>query len=146
MKALAYLNWGRWVADCPVGGCTDARAIYPTDANGQPTGGPPILDHVCTGGHRFAVDMPPPEFEAQIVAALSERVSEKRRNWFPRGHPFAVLTGQPHGQTVRELREEAAAGEEADAQHLSDRRARILDEVRAAGFDLDVVLAALKGS
>lgn len=29
MAAIAYLNWGRWVADCPTPGCTNAAGVAP---------------------------------------------------------------------------------------------------------------------
>jgi|SRR5690349_7648748 len=145
LKALAYVNWGRWVADCPVDGCTDARAIYPTNAAGEPTGMGPVIDHVCTSGHPFMVELPAPTTEAQIVSALSERASEKRKNWFPKGHPLAVLTGQPHGQSVRDLRREAEVGEARDAAAIADRRAALLAELKDAGITANEAVAALKG-
>lgn len=130
MKTQVYINWGRLVADCP---CGDAREVKIGDTAMR-----------CDGGHVnelvWADEIP------RALAALEERTADRRRNWFPRDHPYAVRTGQPHGQSVRALREEAAAGEEADAQHLAEQRARILAEVRAANIPIDVVLAALKGA
>lgn len=142
MKALVYINWGRLVAECPSPGCGDARAVELGQRSATCCVGDGITSR-CPG-HTF--DLEWPENMAQILAALDERTAEKRKNWFPKGHPLAVATGQPHGQSARELREEAAAGEEADAQYLSDRRAQILAELREADIPLADVLAALKGS
>lgn len=132
-KALVYINWGRLVADCPEPHCTDAREVEIGD-----------VSMTCAAGHPAELEWA--EGIAPVLAVLAERTSPKRKNWFPPGHPLAVLAEQPHGQTVRELREEAEAGEAADAQHLADRRAQILEQVRVADIPLEDVLAALKGS
>lgn len=133
MKALVYVNWARTVAECPSPGCGDARGVEPGETA-----------TTCAHGHAFELEWP--GNMPQILAALNERTADKRKNWFPAGHPFAVATGQPHGQSVRQLREEAEAGEASDAEHLSDRRAQILAELREADIPLEDVLAALKGS
>lgn len=98
--ALAYYNWGRWVADCPEPGCNDARAVY------HPQTGERQTQDVCANRHPFQIDMPPAQQEAQIAAALAERPVDADRSWYPRGHLRATLAGLPTGQTVRELAEE----------------------------------------
>jgi hypothetical protein len=133
VKALVYVNWGRLVIECEAPGCGDARGVE----IGQKT-------ETCVNGH--VLDLEWPDNLPQILAALSERTSDKRKNWFPKNHPLAVATGQPHGQSVRELREEAVAGEEADAQTLADKRAFVLEQARALDIPAEQVLAALKGS
>lgn len=145
MKAAAYLNHGRWVADCPAAGCTDARAVYPEGRDGSPS---PVrvLEQVCKGGHAFTIEMPPADIEAQLVAAVAERLSDQRKNWFPRNHPLALALNMPHGQSVRELREETQAGEAADAEVLAQRRAQLLAQMRELGVTADEALAALKGA
>ncbi len=145
MKAAAYLNHGRWVAHCPEPTCDDARAVYPEDRNGNPSP-TRVLNQVCANGHAFTIEMPPPDDEARIFAAVSERLSDRRKNWFPRDHPVALALGQPHGQSVRELREEAQAGEEADAAHVAERRAQLLAQMRQLGVTPDEALAALRGT
>lgn len=130
MKALVYVNHGRLVAECR---CGDARMVEIGDR-----------DMTCVAGHPAELEWP--DGIAQILAALDERTSDTRKNWWPRNHPVALATGQPHGQSVRELRKEAEAGEEADAQRLADQRARILAELRAADIPLEDVLDALKGA
>ncbi|MFI6228636.1 hypothetical protein ACIBCR_15145 [Micromonospora echinospora] len=104
MESAAYYNWGRWVADCAVEMCADAREV----TVGQ-------VEAACRFGHPFRVVWPPQDLAAQVVAVLEERV-EQHRSWFPSGHPLAVATGQPHGQTVEELREETRWLQEQAAQ------------------------------
>lgn len=133
MKTLVYINWGRFVADCSSVDCTDARELEPGQA-----------DMTCISGHPSRLDWP--DNAAQLMAVLQERLSDKRRNWFPAGHPLAVNLGQPHGQTLDELRAEADAGESADAQALADKRAQVLAQVQALNIPLDDVLTALKGA
>lgn len=142
MKSLVYVNWGRLVAECASPGCGDARAVELGQRSATCCVGDGITSR-CPG-HPFELVWPPNM--AQILAALDERTAEKRKNWFPKGHPFAVATGQPHGQTVRELREEAEAGEASDAEHLADRRSQILAELRESDIPLEDILAALRGS
>lgn len=88
--AVAYLNWGRWVADCP-GGCVSAERLDP----GQ-------VAFVCSNcGHAAPVTWP--DNPAGIWQALGMRVLPPHRNWYPAGHPVAVMAGIPHGQTVQDL-------------------------------------------
>jgi hypothetical protein len=61
----------------------------------------------CKYGHLVDLEWPPQELAAQIVAVLAER-PERHRSWFPADHPLALAMGQPHGQTVEELRAETA--------------------------------------
>lgn len=145
MDSPAYVNHGRWVAECPIPGCGDARALYPQDpVTGIPSPTPVYVQR-CASGHEFRLVVPPDEVRARIEAALAERTSEKRKNWFPKDHPYAVEAGFPHGQSVRDLQEETQAGEAADAQALADKRATVLAQVRSLDIPLDDVLAAMKG-
>lgn len=141
--ALVYVNWGRLVAECDFPGCGDARVVD----IGQPT------MQCCVGDGRqgnqcpgHVSDLDWPADLPQVVTALNERTSDKRRNWFPQGHPVAVATGQPHGQSVAELQAEAEAGEAADAAFLAERRAELLGQMRDLGVTSDEALAALKGT
>lgn len=133
MEAPVYINYGRFVADCPQAGCSDAIAVEPGQKLGHD-----VLGH--------QLDLVWPDNGPQVMAVLAERTSDKRKNWFPAGHPFAVAAGLPHGQSPDELRAEAAAGETADAQQLADKRAAVLAQARALDIPLADVLAALKGS
>lgn len=97
-SALAYVNFGRWIADCPLG-CGHAVALE----GGQTT-------FYCTPpsgcGHIGTVVWPGNAQE--IWEVLGERPMPKTRNWFPEDHPLALMAGCPHGQSVQELRDEAA--------------------------------------
>lgn len=86
--SVAYLSWGRWVADCPR--CTDARAVYPYDRTGQP-GLDRVLDQTCDNGHRFRIEMPTERQEARIMATVANRPGAEQV-WWPKGHPMAPPT------------------------------------------------------
>lgn len=96
-NAQAYINFGRWVADCPMG-CGNATALEFNQVTYYcaPPGG---CGHI--GEVTWPVDAP------EIWGALEERPMPKTRNWFPRNHDLALKSGCPHGQTPAELREEA---------------------------------------
>lgn len=118
-SAQVYVNWGRVVAECR---CGDARTVE----IGQQTM-TCCVGHGCPGHDS---DLVWPNGMPAILAALAERLSDKRKNWFPPGHPVAAAGGYPSGQTPDELRAETAAGEAADAQAIAERRAALLDELR----------------
>lgn len=128
MKAQPYINWGRFVVDCPVEGCHDARQVDP----GQSTDN-------CAKGHPISIEWP--KGAAQVMAVLAERPDEQHRNWFPDGHPFAVATGQPHGQSVAELRAEANRGTILAADKADQVRAAIA----ALGLEFDPATGLVKG-
>lgn len=100
--ARAYINHGRWVADCPRDLCTYAFELAPEQAT-----------YVCRTrqgkgcGMEAPIEWPPNADE--IWAELERRPVESVRNWFPSGHPLAVAAGLPHGQTVADLAAEFAA-------------------------------------
>jgi hypothetical protein len=130
MTAHAYFNWGRWVADCPTDSCSDARAVFPPDANGIPAT-TPHLDQACKGGHSFRIVMPPPADAAAIEAELLRRPHEADQSWFPKGHAFAVLAGLPHGQTLEQLHAETGEVEKfrtAQSQERQDQLVALLAE------------------
>jgi hypothetical protein len=103
MKALAYLNHGRFVADCPAPGCNDARLVYEVNPQtGVPTGRR-LEQDVCAKGHPFDIVMPPAQLEAQIVAAVADRPDDADKAWYPKAHVRAALAGLPTGQSVAEL-------------------------------------------
>ncbi|WP_328382915.1 hypothetical protein OHQ88_10520 [Micromonospora zamorensis] len=92
---LVYVNWGRFVVDCPAGGCHDAREVAP----GQD-------GEVCVAGHPMSLRWP--DGAPALLAELQRRPDERTRNWYPEGHPAAVRAGLPQGQSVEELRAESA--------------------------------------
>jgi hypothetical protein len=123
-ESPVYVNWGRMVADCSRPGCTDAREV---DA------GQKRIE--CANGHVSELGWDPRL--PQIVTALDERLSDKRRNWFPRGHPLAMVGGLPHGQSPDDLRAETAAGEESDARMVAECRAALVAQMREFGLSVD---------
>lgn len=94
-RARAYVNFGRWVADCPMQcgcaleltpgmmlfACPECKAINEIEWPSDPDG---------------------------IWEALLKRPAPKTRNWFPSGHELAIRSRCAHGQTVAELDEETA--------------------------------------
>ena len=105
MTTDARVNWGRWIADCPADGCGDARELE----IGQ-------TSIVCAAGHPSTVRWPSPATVTAIGNELARR-PEKNRNWYPAGHWLAVITGEPHGQTPAQLRDETDAKMAAAADH-----------------------------
>lgn len=88
-RAVAYVNHGRWVADCPSAYCNGAMAVTP---------GVPFLCGAClnveVGSQYRMVEWP--QARGAIEEALSERPLPEVMNWYP-------------GETVKNLRDEAAA-------------------------------------
>lgn len=88
-KAIAYVNHGRWVADCPSEYCNGAVGVTPGHA---------FLCGSCLNievGCRYRLVEWPQE-RGGIEEALAARPTPEVANWRP-------------GETVRELREETAA-------------------------------------
>lgn len=89
--ALAHVNAGRWIALCPREYCGNAERLKP----GQTT-------FHCSNCHLIApVDWPADAED--IEDALSVRPVPQTRNWYPRGHPLAVRSNTPHGESVADL-------------------------------------------
>ena len=95
--ARAYVNFGRWISDCPLG-CGNAMALQPGQSQFfcQPPGG-------C--GNIASVEWP--NDPDGIWEALGQRPMPKTRNWFPKNHELALRAGCPNGQSVQELLDEA---------------------------------------
>lgn len=92
-QARAYVNFGRWVADCPLD-CGSAMQLQPGQGS----------YHCVECGHLATIEWP--DNADDIWAALDERNAKRNRNWFPSNHTLALRSGSPHGQTVQELRDE----------------------------------------
>lgn len=92
-RALAYVNFGRWVADCPLE-CGSASALEPHQQT----------YHCIECGHIGPVEWPKDADE--IWEALGKRRFPKNRNWYPQDHPVALAAHCPHGQTPKELEAE----------------------------------------
>lgn len=131
--ALAYYNHGRWVADCPEDGCTDARALHPEDRNGV-VSPRPEFEQVCVRGHPFRLVCPPEGFRRQVERVLAEREKEPDRGWLPEGHPWGAVYGFPTGQSIEDLEKESREV----ASFRSAQAAAKRDAMRAALAELGV--------
>jgi hypothetical protein len=131
--AGVYVNWGRLVADC---WCGDAREVE----IGMTTM-TCCVGHGCPG---HVSELEWPHNMAAILAALDERLSSKRKNWFPSGHPLALAGNYPHGQTPDDLRAETDVGEEHDARMVAQQRDALVAQLRALGSTDDIIRALQK--
>lgn len=93
-RARAYMNIGRWIADCPREHCNNAIALGPKQTMFH-------CDGVGSCGHIAEVDWPPDADE--ITRVLERRPVPGTRNWAPAGHRQTVVCGFPDGQTVADL-------------------------------------------
>lgn len=119
----AYVNHGRWVADCPADECLSAELLMP--------GTTTVLCGEC--GNHGPVKWPPPETVADIGEVLSRRPIVADRNWFPQGHPWAADRGFPVGQSRTELL--------AENDEVARRRA---EQNAAARTPLDAAAEAVR--
>lgn len=92
-KARAYVNFGRWIADCPAA-CGSALQLQPGQGMFQ-----------CVECYHIA-SVEWPDNSDEIWVALNKRSANRNRNWFPANHELALRSGVPHGQTVQELEDE----------------------------------------
>lgn len=90
--AQAYVNHGRWVADCPYQYCGNAVALEPKQTTFH-----------CMGGCQLITELRWPPDAEDITEALAARPFPLTRNWAPAGHRQAIATGFPDGQTVVDL-------------------------------------------
>lgn len=93
----AYVNHGRWVADCNRPYCNNAMALDPHQ-----------IGFGCANCGMLA-DIVWPDNADDIWEALALRPVPQTRNWFPKDHRLAIIAGCPHGQTVKELLAEGRA-------------------------------------
>lgn len=97
-RVQAYVNHGRWIADCGRQYCANAEMLK----------GAPVVRQQsmhCSNCHLIQeVDWP--SDAAQIDAVLSQRPVPQTRNWAPSGHRQAAVTGCPGGQSVADLIDE----------------------------------------
>lgn len=97
-QARAYVNFSRWVADCPME-CGGALELAPG-----------MLLFACPECKTMSEIEWPPNAD-EIWEVLQERKVPRTRNWFPSGHVIALKGGYPHGQTPAQLRDETAENE-----------------------------------
>jgi hypothetical protein len=135
MTSLAYLNYGRWVADCPVDGCSDARALHPEDRYGNPSP-QPVPDTVCAAGHPYHIETPPAQHRDRLEQAVSERPLIQDRGWYPKGHGWAELNGYPTGQSVDDLRAESSEVASVRAQQRAEKDRRLREALSSLGVEV----------
>lgn len=102
--SLAYVNHGRWIAECPYDACNNALRLH----GGEVT----LLCRSELGGcgRESLISWP---YDAQgIWDALQRRPRKETRNWFPAGHPVGERFRLPMGQTPRDLIDEQKTMEE----------------------------------
>jgi len=97
--AVAYVNHGSWVADCPAG-CGSALNLKPKETT--------YVCAVMEGGQMAAgcgacSAVAWPADAVWIWDALLHRPNPRTRNWAPAGHRQALVTGFPGGQSVADL-------------------------------------------
>lgn len=97
-RARAYVNHGRWIAECPYE-CGSALQLFGREGVMR-----------CTECHSIS-PIEWPDDADDIWEALEERRLPRTRNWFPEGHHLALKSGQPHGQSAKELRDEQRENE-----------------------------------
>lgn len=93
-RARAYVNHGRWIADCTRTDCANAEALEPRQ----------VTFH-CSNCLQLADIEWPPDVD-ELWAVLLRRPVPQTRNWFPSGHELALRSGTPHGQTAADLEDE----------------------------------------
>jgi hypothetical protein len=141
--SVAYLNHGRWVAECPEDWCTDAKGLYPqlpTTDGSTVYSDHPVYVQRCAEGHEFRIDAPPDDMRARIETALADRPPQFR-DWLPSGHRWAA-NGYPTNQSPEDL---VAEGESLKAR-LAAAQAAKRAEMHTVMADTDSVrdiLAAL---
>ena len=92
--AYAYVNAGRWIAECPREHCAWATQLKAREGTFH-----------CGNCQLVATISWPTEADA-IWKVLSHRPVPQTRNWFPAGHELAVRANVPHGQSVKDLHDE----------------------------------------
>lgn len=99
--AYAYVNHGRWIADCTRLHCGGAELL---------SAGQAVLH--CSNC-RQVQDVRWPDDPDGIWAALAARPVPQTRNWAPAGHRQAHACGVPDGQSVADLLDETREHEVA---------------------------------
>lgn len=102
--ARAYVNLGRWVADCPRPHCGGAMQLEPRQT----------VFH-CGGldGCQVISEVVWPPDADEIWSVLAARPVPATRNWAPAGHRQALACHVPDGQTVADLLDENREHEES---------------------------------
>jgi hypothetical protein len=94
VTAVAYVNHGRWIADCTRPYCANAEKLEPHQSV------------FCCSNCRQIDDVRWPADPDKVWAVLEARPVPQTRNWAPAGHRQAITDGFPDGQTVADLVDE----------------------------------------
>lgn len=99
MITEAYVNHGRWIADCPRPYCGNALKLLPRQTQ-----------FYCApeGGCQQIAEVLWPADADGITAALEVRPVPTTRNWEPVGHRQAKACGVVGGQSVADLHSETS--------------------------------------
>jgi hypothetical protein len=95
--AVAVVNSGRWIAECPREHCANAVRLEPKQTAFHCGGG---------DGCRLVAEVLWPPDADEIDDVLSRRPVPGTRNWAPAGHRQAIADGFPDGQSVSDLLDE----------------------------------------
>jgi hypothetical protein len=84
--SFAYMNHGRWVAQCDTDGCTGAERVWPggqirVTRTGAEYGITGSVMHCANCGQTSRVTFP--DERKRIDSLLARRVVPERRNWYP---------------------------------------------------------------
>jgi hypothetical protein len=127
-QSLAFLDWGRWVADCPQ--CHDAQLVYAVEEEDEPV--VRRTSATCAEGHLFGIVMPTPDEEQAIMAAVAGR-DIAYRQWYPDGHLRAQEASLSTGVTPAELREQTDELTRSGTEE-AERAQRLREALEAAGI------------
>jgi hypothetical protein len=100
-EAVAYVNHGRWVADCPSPACTGAELVDPDEPRFYCLS----CYNAAFGGLWLPVRFPPERERQAIERALLARPRARNRNWYP-------------GETVAQLEEEHRRYQAAEEERM----------------------------
>lgn len=96
-QVQAYVNHGRWIADCCRQYCGNAMKLERRQA---------VFQCASSDGCGMeAVVVWPPNAD-ELTEVLRARPVPSTRNWFPSGHELALRAGCESGQTVQQLKDE----------------------------------------
>lgn len=97
--AIAVVNGGNWIAECPREHCGNALRLEPKQT---------LFHCAGEGGCQLIAEIVWPPDADDIWAALLHRPVPRTRNWAPAGHRQAIVDGFPDGQSVADLLDENA--------------------------------------
>jgi hypothetical protein len=111
-RAVAFVLYGDWVAECPMPDCGNVEHLFDR-MNPRVVTSPRIVPrtgfHCSYCGLQVEIEWPEPGLISGVMDALNQRPVPHTRNWFPADLPFAVRQRiKEHGQSVDDLLAENA--------------------------------------